>query len=59
MTYQHSIQAINIAQAHYFRLCKLAATDEKIGKALETLWRLKAEHKAEFGSLTRIDGEWI
>lgn len=59
MTYQHSIRAINIAQAHYDRFCELAETDDKIGRALEILWRLKAEHKAEFGSLTRIDGEWI
>lgn len=59
MNYQASIRAINIAQANFFRLSELGATDDRIGEALETLHRLKAEHKANHGTLTRVDGEWI
>ena len=59
MNYQDSILAITIAEANYFRLCDLAETDDAIGNALTTLHRLKAEHKAKYGSLTRVDGEWI
>jgi len=58
VNYQSSIRAVNIAQAHYFHACKLG-DDNRIGKALEILWRIKAEHKAEYGTLTRIQGEWI
>ena len=59
MNYQSSIQAINIAQARYFALCDLAETEYALIGALETLWRLKAYHKAQFGTLTRIEGAWI
>jgi hypothetical protein len=59
MNYQSSIQAINIAQAHYFALCDLAETEYALIEALETLWRLKAHHKTQFGTLTRSQGEWI
>ena len=59
MNYQASIRAINTAQANYFLLSELNAEDDRIGEALETLHRLKAEHKANHGTLTRIDGEWI
>lgn len=58
MSYQSSIRAINIAQANFFRLSELGESDD-LGKALETLHRLKAEHKATFGTLVRVDGEWI
>lgn len=59
MNYQASIRAINIAQANFFRLSELGEADDRIGEALETLHRLKAEHKANHGTLTRVDGEWI
>ena len=58
MKYQSSIRAVNTAQAHYFHACKLG-DDNRIGKALEILWRIKAEHKAEYGALTRVEGEWV
>ncbi len=59
MTYESSIRQINGAEARYFRLCELAETDDTIGEALKLLHRLKAEHKAKFGTLIRIDGEWV
>jgi hypothetical protein len=59
MNYQASIQTVNAAQANYFNLCDQSATDNAIGEALETLHRVKAEHKATFGTLVRVDGEWI
>ena len=59
MNYTASIRAVNAAQAHYFRLCELAEPDDAISAALEPLHRLKAEHKARFLTLTRVDGEWI
>jgi hypothetical protein len=59
MTYTQSIREINVADGHYFRLCDLAETDDAIGEALNRLWQLKAEHKAKFGTLSRVNGEWI
>ena len=58
MNYQDSIRAINAAQAAYFHMSQ-SGNDDDIGNALTTLHRLKAEHKAKHGSLTRVDGEWI
>ena len=59
MNYQESIRAVNAAQTHYFHLCRQGANDDAIGEAIETMSRLKAEHKAKFGMLVRVDGEWI
>ena len=59
MNYQESIRAINTLQADYFRLCELGETDDAIGAVLEILHHLKAEHKTTFGTLVRVDGEWI
>jgi hypothetical protein len=59
MSYESSIRAINIAQANFFRFSQLGENDERIGKALEILRRLKAEHRATFGTLVRVDGKWI
>jgi hypothetical protein len=59
MNYQESISAVNTVQAHYFRLCELNETDDAIGAVLEILHHLKAQHKAKFGTLVRVDGEWI
>jgi hypothetical protein len=59
MTYAQSIRAIRVADAHYFRLCDLAETDDAIGEALACLHKLKAAHKAKFGALSRVDGQWF
>lgn len=59
MSYTQSIHAINAAQAQYYRLCDMGEHDDAIGEALAILHRLKAAHKAQFGSLTRIEGEWV
>jgi hypothetical protein len=59
MNYQTSIQAVNAAQEHYFTVSDQHSTDADLSEAFETLQRLKAEHKATFGELVRVDGEWI
>lgn len=58
MNYQTSIQAVNAAYANYINASQWG-NDDDLSKALETLHRLKAEHKATFGTLVRVDGEWI
>ena len=58
MNYQESIRAINSAYARYINASQWG-NDDDLGKALETLHRLQAEHKAKFGTLVRVDGEWI
>ena len=55
MNYQTSIQAVNAAYANYINASQWG-NDDDLGKALETLHRLKAEHKATFGALVRVDG---
>ena len=59
MNYQASILAINKAHAHYYSLCDQGADDDAIGEAITTMHRLKAEHKAKFGTLVLVDGEWV
>ena len=59
MTYKESILRIVAAEKHYYALCDLAETDDVIGKALENAWKAKAEHRAHFGSLHKINGEWV
>jgi hypothetical protein len=59
MNYKDSIRQINVAEAYYFRACDQAETDEVIDALLSRLHALKADHKAKFGVLLRVDGEWI
>jgi len=59
MNYQTSIEAVNAAQAHYFNVSDQHSTDADLSEAFETLQRLKAEHKAKYGELVRIDGQYI
>ena len=59
MNYKESIRQINVAQAIYFLACDQAETDEVIDALLSRLHALKADHKAKFGVLLRVDGEWI
>jgi hypothetical protein len=58
MNYQDSIRAITTAYANYLNASHWG-NDADIGEALQTLHRLKAEHKAKYGALVRINGEWI
>lgn len=58
MTYAQSIRRVNIAAAVYEALCEQAVHDDELAAALATLHRAKAEHRAAFGTLRRIDGEW-
>jgi len=58
MNYTASIQNIEAAQAHYDKVCDLAETDNNIGAALDILHRAKADHRASFDSLVRVNGTW-
>jgi len=58
MSYESSIRAINSAYAIYINASRWG-NDDDLGKALEILHRLQAEHRATFGTLVRINGEWI
>lgn len=57
--YQKSLRRIAAAEACYQLACHLAETDDAIGAALEVLHQLKQAHREAFGSLTRVNGEWI
>ena len=59
MNYTKSIQRILAAQAHYNLMCDTAETDNAIGAALDIFHRAKADHRAAFGSLVRVNGAWI
>lgn len=59
MNYEQSIRAISVAEANYNRVCDEAATEEELATALATLHRAKANHRACFGSLRRVAGEWV
>lgn len=59
MSYTESIRRINTAEANYFRICDLADTDDTLAAALAILNEAKARHRELFGTLRRVDGEWI
>lgn len=59
MPYADSIRAVNVAQANYDRICEEASTDNEIGAALDALRTAKSRHTVQFGSLVRMDGEWV
>ena len=59
MNYTKSIHRILAAQAHYNLMCDRGETDNAIGAALDILHRAKADHRAAFGSLVRVNGSWI
>jgi len=59
MNYQQSIQNVNIAESFYFHVCDLAETDDVVAYALQTLHTAKAAHIQQFGTLIRINGEWL
>ena len=58
MNYTASIRRIVATEALYEWQCDLAETDETIGATLDVLHRLKAAHRAAFGSLVRCNGSW-
>lgn len=59
MTYVQSLRAISAAEANYNRVCDEAATEAELATALDILHRAKADHRARFGSLRRVAGEWV
>ena len=48
-----------MAQSFYFHICDLKETDDVVAYALQTLHIAKAVHVQNFGTLTRINGEWV
>lgn len=59
MTYAHSIRLISILEALYELACEAAETDETIGHCLDKFNQAKAEHRAAFGTLRKVEGEWV
>lgn len=59
MTYAHSIRLISILEALYELACEAAETDETIGHCLDKFNQAKAEHRAAFGKLRKVEGEWV
>lgn len=59
MTYQQSIRAITIAEAHYNTVCDRSDTDAAVEAALAILWQSKARHRELFGQVRRVGGEWV
>lgn len=56
MSYSDSIRQVNIAEALYY------LADERgdlIDAPLAALFKAKAAHRALFGTLTRVNGEWV
>jgi hypothetical protein len=58
MNYTASIQRITDAQANYDKQCDLD-DDDAIGAALDALHHARADHRAAFGEVKRINGTWI
>jgi len=58
MTYAHSIRLVSILEALYELACDAAETDETIGHCLDKFNQAKAEHRAAFGTLRKVKGEW-
>lgn len=64
MNYTQSIKAVNDAQAAYFRACddrdeSNAEDVDFADQAFVDFQQMKKAHKAQFGSLVRIDGQYI
>ena len=58
--YLKSIRAIEQAESHYYQMCGEYGEDD--GAAIEAFiefHELKKEHRATFGSLCRINGQWV
>jgi hypothetical protein len=59
MTYAHSIRLISIMESLYNLACEAAETDETVGHCLDKFNQAKAEHRAAFGKLRKVNGEWV
>jgi hypothetical protein len=58
MNYTASIRNIEAAQAHYDKVCDLD-DDDALGAAIDALHRARADHRAVFGEVKRVNGTWI
>ena len=59
MTYAHSIRLVSILEAFYQLACDVAETDDTIGHCLDKFNQAKAAHRAAFGTLRKVKGEWV
>ena len=59
MTYAHSIRLVSILEALYQLACDAAEPDDTIADCLDKFNEVKADHRAAFGTLRKVDGEWI
>tara|TARA_R110000868_G_scaffold222211_3_gene474098 strand:- start:1690 stop:1869 length:180 start_codon:yes stop_codon:yes gene_type:complete len=58
MTYEHSIRLVSILEALYQLACDAAETDDTIAACLDKFNAAKAAHRAAFGTLRKVEGEW-
>jgi hypothetical protein len=59
MTYEHSIRLVTIIEALYQLTCDAGDTDVTIKHCLDKLNEVKANHRAAFGTLRKVEGEWV
>lgn len=58
--YLKSIQQIEHAERDYHQMCgKYGEDDGATIEAFIEFQELKKEHRAQFGSLTRVNGQWV
>lgn len=58
MTYAHSIRLVSILEALYQLACEAAEQDDTIAACLDKFNAAKAAHRATFGTLRKVEGEW-
>ena len=58
MTYTHSIRLVSILEALYQLACEAAELDDTIAACLDKFNAAKAAHRAAFGTLRKVEGEW-
>jgi len=59
MTYAHSIRLVTIIEALYQLACDAGDTDVTIKHCLDKFNEAKAAHRAAFGTLRKVEGEWV
>lgn len=59
MTYEESIRSINVADALHELAIDRADTPEAIAAYRTALFEVKQQHRETFGTLRRVDGEWV
>lgn len=60
MSYYESLRLVTQAESTYYSRCAEYGEDDGLSiEALIEYHELKKEHRALFGSLTRVNGQWV